>query len=129
MRLIVVTAGDSGVRPIDRWFVSDPIDGALKGTDASKRFRSETNTTIELAQQVFVTEADLIRNLRDAHRIATAPDNLQRMADGAWRPSAHSLQKPGFNKGEAGLVITRLAEVIAQPVDLAAEDGVKFHDA
>jgi hypothetical protein len=111
--------------------VPDPIDGALKGTDSRKNFRPETHTAIELAQQMFVTKADFVCDLPDAERIAAAPDDLQRITNRAWwlGPSAHPLQQPCFDQGEARFVIERFTEIIAQPADLAAEDGIQFHDA
>lgn len=80
---------------------------------------------------MLVTEADLVRDLANAHRVAAAPDDLQRITDRPWwlGASTHSLQKPCFDQDEACLVITRFAEIIAQPADLVAEDGVQFHDA
>jgi hypothetical protein len=130
MRLIVVTAGDRRVRPIDGRLMSDPINGALEGTDARKSFRPEADTAIEFAQQMFVTEADLTGDLSDADCIAAAPNDIERITHCTrWLgPSAHSCEQPCFNKREAGVVITRFAEIIAEPIDLAAEDGVQFHD-
>src|ERR1700719_4434176 len=131
MRLIVIAAGDRGVRPIHRGFVSDPIDGALEGTDAGKKFGPETYTAIELAQEMFVTKADFVCDLPDADGIAATPDDIERVTDRAWWLDAgtHSFEQPCFDEREALVVINCFAEIIAEPVDLAAEDGVQFHDA
>ena len=131
VRLIVIATGDRGVRPIDRWFVSDPINGALKGTDSGKHFRPEANASIELAQKMPVTKANLIRDLPDTHRVAAALDNFQRVTDRAWwlGPSPHPFKQPRFHAVEARLVVKCFTEIIAQPIDVAAEDGVQFHDS
>ena len=127
MRLIVIAAGDRDVRPIHRRFVPDPIDRALKRADACERFRSETDTTIELTEKMFVTEADLVRNLPDAHCFATAPDNIQRVAHRAWRlgAAAYSFKQPIFDQGEALIVIKRFTEIFAKSINLTAQNGVQ----
>src|ERR1700716_1677981 len=55
VRLVVIGTGDRGVCPFDRRFLSDPVNGALKGAYPGKLFRPEANPAIELAQKMFVT--------------------------------------------------------------------------
>jgi hypothetical protein len=111
--------------------VTDPIDRALKGADARKRFRPKTDTTIELTEKMFVTNADLVRNLPNAESFATAPDNLQRVAHRGWRfgATANSVEQPVFDQSESLIVIKRFTETFAEPIDLAAQNGVQFHNA
>ena len=131
VRLVVIATGDRGVCPFDRRFLSDPVNGALKGADSGKLFRPEANPAIELAQKMSMTKANLIRDPPDTHPVATTLDDLRRVTNRArWLgPSAHPFEQPRFHEVEARLVIKSCTEVIAQPVDFAAEYSVQFHDS
>src|SRR5205823_6638569 len=99
--------------------------------DPGKHFRPEANTAIELAQKMPVTKANLIRDLPDTHRVAAALNDLQRVTDRTrWLgTSAHPFEQPRFHEVEARLVIKCCTEIIAQPVDFAADNGVQFRDS
>ena len=72
MRLIVITASCRRVRPIHFRFLSDAADHALKRAEPREQFWRQPNTPIELAQQMFMTDPNRVRNFPNPHPVQSA---------------------------------------------------------
>src|SRR4030095_4175922 len=81
MRLIVIATRCRDTSPVDFRFLSNESNYALKGAEPGKRLGRPSDAAIELAQQMFVTDPDRVRNLANPHRIQSTVDHPQGLTD------------------------------------------------
>jgi len=79
--LIVVAARYRGTRPVHVRFLSNESNHALKGAEPGKHLGRQSNTAIELAQQMFVTDPDRVRDLANPRRVQATLDHPQGVTD------------------------------------------------
>src|SRR4051812_39131326 len=96
MRLIIIAAAHGDVRPIGRGLLPNPTDRALKSREPGKHFRWQPDTAIEFAQQMFMTNTDLSRDLSDPQTLPGISDQTQCISDGGrWGlAKAPAVQEP-----------------------------------
>src|SRR3954465_4119073 len=102
VRLIVVAAPCRGPGPIHVRLLSDGSNHALKGAEPGEQFGRQSNTAIELAQQMFVTDPDRVRDLANPRRVQSTLDHAQGVTDRArrMRSGSDAMDKPRFQQIE-----------------------------
>jgi hypothetical protein len=74
MRLIVVAARCCRARPIHFRILSDGSNHTLKRTEPGKQLWRQSNTAIELADQMLVTDPNRVCNPADPHCVQSTVD-------------------------------------------------------